>query len=97
MRERFKVGAQKVVNGPPGVIFVPFLHYFSGVAEGFELWSLRWTDGGEKEIDARRVQSVGDRDVVETWCWKREVDRGRLFSSMRWNCGGYAGLSGRRS
>jgi hypothetical protein len=40
LRERLKVGAQKVVYGPPGVIFVPFLHYFSGVVEGFEFWRL---------------------------------------------------------
>jgi hypothetical protein len=88
LRERLKVGAQKVVYGPPGVIFVPFLHYFSGVVEGFEFWRLCWTDGGDKEIDARRVQSVGDGDVVETRCWKRKVDRGRLLLKyeveLRW-------------
>src|ERR1700756_4839271 len=50
--EQFKVGAQKIVYGPPGVIFVPFLHDFAGMAEGFEFWRLCRTDGGDKEIDA---------------------------------------------
>jgi len=53
---------------------------------------LRWLDRSEQEIDAWSVQSVGDGEVVETGCRKRERDRRRCFLKGNVKLRGISGI-----
>src|ERR1700755_1021799 len=47
--ERLQICTEKVVDGPAGVVVIPFLHHLSGLTEGLEVCGFRRANRGEEE------------------------------------------------